>query len=65
MEEDLRTTAARPRAFTSSDTVVELIQRGNGFRDLASRQAVEHAIVAGRGNADLWLTPEQYLRLVA
>ncbi len=64
MEEDLRTTAARPRAFTSSDTLIEMIRRGNGFRDLASRQAVEHAIQSGRGNVDLFLTAEQYARLV-
>lgn len=64
MEEDLRTMAAPPRFFTSSDTMTEMIRRGNGFRDLASRQAVEQGILAGRGNVDLWLTPEQYQRLV-
>jgi hypothetical protein len=42
---------------------VEMIRRGNGFRDLACRQAVEHAIVAGRGNIDQLLTPEQYAKL--
>jgi hypothetical protein len=30
----------------------------------ASKQAVEHAIMAGRGNVDLLLTQEQYERLV-
>jgi hypothetical protein len=40
------------------------IRRGNGFRDLASKQAVKHAIMAGRGNVDLLLTQEQYERLV-
>ncbi len=64
MEEDLRMVAAPPRTFTNPDTMVEMIRRGNGFRDLASRQAVEHAINAGRGNVDLFLTPEQYERLV-
>jgi hypothetical protein len=44
--------------------LVEMIRRGNGFRDLASKQAVERAIMAGRGNVDLLLTPEQYARLV-
>jgi hypothetical protein len=63
MEEDLRTKAARPRTFTNPDNMVEMIRRGNGFRDLASKQAVEHAIMAGRGNVDLLLTPEQYARL--
>jgi hypothetical protein len=37
--------------------MIEMIRRGNGFRDLASEQAVEHAIMTGRGNVDLLLTP--------
>ena len=64
MEENLRTQAAPPRTFTNPDKMVEMIRRGNGFRDLASKQAVEHAIMTGRGNVDLLLTPEQYERLV-
>jgi hypothetical protein len=64
MEEDLRTQAAPPRAFTNLDNLVEMIRRGNGLRDLTSKQAVEHAIMTGRGNVDLLLTPEQYERLV-
>jgi hypothetical protein len=48
----------------AADNMVEMIRRGNGFRDLASKQAVEHAIMAGRGNVDLLLTQEQYERLV-
>ncbi len=63
LEGDLRTPAARPRTFTAPDAIVEMIGRSNGFRDLASRQAVEQAMHAGRGNVDLWLTPEQYARL--
>jgi hypothetical protein len=53
-----------PRTFTNPDNMIEMIRRGNGFRDLASKQAAEHAIMAGRGNVDLLLTPEQYARLV-
>jgi hypothetical protein len=64
MEEDLRTKAAPPRTFTNADNMVEMIRRGNGFRDLASKQALAHAIMAGRGNVDLLLTQEQYERLV-
>jgi hypothetical protein len=60
MEEDLRSPAAPGRTFTSADNMVEMIRRGNGFRDLASRQAVEHAIQSGRGNVDLLLTDDQY-----
>jgi hypothetical protein len=63
MEEDLCTLAAPGRTFTNVDNMVEMIRRGNGFRDLACRQAVEQAIAAGRGNIDLLLTPEQYAKL--
>src|SRR5258708_3295322 len=44
-EEDLRTKAAPSRTFTSPEIMIEMIRRGNGFRDLACRQAVEHAIL--------------------
>jgi hypothetical protein len=63
MEEDLRTQAAPPLTFTNPDKMVEMIRRGNGRRDLDFKQAVEHAIMAGRGNVDLLLRPEQYQRL--
>jgi hypothetical protein len=43
--------------------MVEMIRRGNGFRDLASKQAVEHAVMTGRGNVDLLRVPEKYERL--
>lgn len=62
-EEDLRAPAALGRTFTSADNMVEMIRRGNGFRDLASRQAVEHAMQSGLGNVDLLLTEEQYNKL--
>jgi hypothetical protein len=44
--------------------MVEMIRRGNGLGDCASKQAVEHAIITGRGDVDLLLTSEQYERLV-
>jgi hypothetical protein len=37
MEEDLRTQAAPPRTFRNPDKMVEMIRRGNGFGDLASK----------------------------
>jgi hypothetical protein len=64
MEEDLQTLAAPPRTFKNPDNMVEMIRRGNGLRGLASKQAVEHAIMTARGNVDLLLKPEQYERLV-
>jgi hypothetical protein len=59
MEEDLRTQAAPPRTFTNPDKMVDMIHRGKGICDLASKQVVENAIMTGRGNVDLLLTPEQ------
>jgi hypothetical protein len=63
LAEDLRTTIAPARTFSNSDSMLEMIRRGNGFRDLACRQAVDLAIQAGRGNVDLLLTPEQFAKL--
>ena len=63
MEADLRTSAALARIFSSTDNMVEMIRRGSGFKDLASRQDVEHAIQSGRGNVDLRLTEDQYNKL--
>ena len=63
LAEDLRTTIAPARTFSTSDSMLEMIRRGNGFRDLACRQAVDLAIQAGRGNVDLLLTPEQFAKL--
>jgi hypothetical protein len=64
MEEDLRTQAAPLRTFTNPDNMVEMIRRSKGICDLASKQAVQPAIIIGRGNVALLLTPEQYERLV-
>jgi hypothetical protein len=63
MEGDLRTTAAPDRTFTNADKMVEMIRRGNGLRELASKQAVEHGKRSDRGNEDLLLTDEQYSKL--
>jgi hypothetical protein len=43
--------------------MVEMIRRGNGFKDLASKQAIEHAMRSGRGNVDLLLNEDQYNKL--
>lgn len=63
LEEDLKTSLPRKLNFATSDKVVELIQRGNGIKDLAARQAVEHAIDKGRGGTYLMLSAEQYEKL--
>ena len=53
MEEDLRIQAAPPRTFTNPDNMVEVIRRGKRLCDLASKQAVGHAVMTGRGDVDL------------
>jgi hypothetical protein len=63
LAEDLRTPIAPARTFSKPDSMLEMIRRGNGLRDLACRQAVDLAIQAGRGNVDLLLTPEQFAKL--
>jgi hypothetical protein len=64
LAEDLRTPIVPARTFSNPDSMLERIRRGNGFRDLACRQAVDLAIQAGRGNVDLLLTPEQFAKLM-
>jgi len=63
LEEDLQTPLPRKLHFASPDKVVELVERGGGFTDQESRQALDQAIVTGRGGVFLSLTEEQYARL--
>jgi hypothetical protein len=45
--------------------MLEMIRRGNGFRDLACRQAVDLAIQSGRGNVDLLLPTDNIIYLAS
>ena len=63
LEEGLKTPLPRTFTFATSDKVEELIRRGGGMRDLADKQAVESAVLKGRGGVFLNLTEEQYRRL--
>lgn len=63
LEADLKTSLPRTVTFTSPAKLIELVERGGGLPDLASRQALEHAIANGRGGVFLHLRPEQYARL--
>jgi hypothetical protein len=63
LEADLKTPLPRKLHFTSSDKVVELVERGGGLSNLESRQALDQAIEIGRGGVFLSLTPEQYAKL--
>jgi hypothetical protein len=63
LEEDLRTPLPRTFTFATPDKVVELIRRAGGLKDLAAKQAVDHAIENGRGGLYLSLTADQYAKL--
>jgi hypothetical protein len=43
--------------FATDDKVVELAEKGEGLKDLASREALQHGIEMGRGGLFLTLTP--------
>jgi len=63
LEDDLKTALPRRLTFASQCKVVELVERGGGFKDLAERQAFDHALAIGRGGVYLSLTDEQYAAL--
>lgn len=63
LEQDLKNSLPRKLHFTSSDNVIELIERGGGFTDQDSRSMVNHGIEMGRGGIFLSLTDEQYEKL--
>jgi hypothetical protein len=63
LEQDLKTPLLRKLHFTSSDKIIDLVQRGCGFTDQESRLMVDQAIVTGRGGVFLSLMPEQYSKL--
>jgi hypothetical protein len=47
LEADLQTPLPRKLTFASQDKIVELVERGGGFKDLAERQAFDPAIAVG------------------
>jgi hypothetical protein len=63
LEADLKTPLPKRLHFTSSDKVVELVERGGGITDQESRLMLEQGISMGRGGAFLRLTDEQYAAL--
>src|ERR1017187_5392356 len=50
LEPDLKATAARPITFQDPAKIVEMAERGNALKDLASRQALDYAINMGCGS---------------
>ena len=65
LEADLKTPLPKRLHFTSSDKVVELVERGGGITDQESRLMLEQGISIGRGRVFLRLTDEQYAKLRA
>jgi hypothetical protein len=63
LEEDLKTALPRRMHFSSSDKIIELVERGGGFTDQESRLMVNHGISIGRGGVFLHLTEVQYAKL--
>ena len=53
LEADLKTPLPRNFTFATPEKVVELVERGRGLKDLASKQALEHGIQTGRGGINL------------
>ena len=63
LEADLKTALPRKLHFTSSDKVIDLVNRGGGITDQESRLMLDQAIATGRGGVFLSLTDEQYAKL--
>lgn len=63
LEADLQTPLPKRLHFTSSDKVVELIERAGGFTDQETRLMVHQGLEMGRGGIFLRLTEEQYATL--
>src|ERR1035438_8214084 len=63
LEADLQTPLPKRLLFSSSDKVVELVERGGGITNQESRLMLEQGISMGRGGIFLRLTEEQYAAL--
>ena len=63
LEADLKTPLPKRCHFSTSDRLVELVERGGGFTDQESRLMLAQGIEMGRGGVYLRLTEEQYTKL--
>ncbi|MGP8271757.1 MAG: hypothetical protein ACLQLH_16970 [Terracidiphilus sp.] len=63
LEADLRTPLPKRLHFSSSDKIIELVERGTGFPDQESRLMLNQGIEMGRGGVFLNLTAGQYSAL--
>lgn len=62
LEPDCKMPVYRMKTFATEDKVRELIARTPTRMDQASKQAVEHTFLIGRGGVWLELTAEQYAK---
>ena len=60
LEADLQTPLPMRLHFSSPDKIIELVERGGGFKGLADRQSLDHGTAMGRGGVYLGVTDEQY-----
>ena len=65
LEADLKTPLPRRLHFTSSEKVMELVERRGGIKDQECRQMLDQAVVKCRGGIFLSLTVDQYAKLKA
>ena len=63
LEEDLKTPLPRKVRLKESEKIFEMAERGGYSMNLEGRQAIEQAILKGRGGIWLNLTEEQLSRL--
>jgi hypothetical protein len=62
LEADLKTSLGRHLTFKSSEKIVELVERGGGFKDQEARMMLDQGIEKGRGGVFLDLTQYRKLR---
>jgi hypothetical protein len=63
LEADLKTPLPKRLHFASPDKIIELVERGGGFKDQESRLMLDQGIAMGRGGVYLSLTDDQYAKL--
>ena len=63
LEADLQTPFPKRLHFSSSEKLVELVERAGGFTDQEARLMLAQGIAMGRGGIFLRLNEEQYNKL--
>lgn len=64
LEADLQTPLPRKLCYKSAVKIIELVERGGGFKDFESRLMLDQGISMGRGGVFLSLTDELYRKLL-